>query len=100
MRAPARPASERRASLRLPSIVCATAGSPSKRGGCGGSGRRYTTRPTICRIAFVQDRGCARRYNGVMSTDTIVLPPGGGRAYELGAMCGGFEASFAEWAGR
>jgi hypothetical protein len=64
-----------------------------------------------------------------MSTDTIVLPPGGGRAYELGAMRGvfkadgaetgdfenrgderatafnvfipgGFEASFAEWAGR
>jgi hypothetical protein len=61
-----------------------------------------------------------------MSTDTIVLPPGGGRTYELGAMCGvfkadgdetgdrycasewsvnvfipgGFEASFAEWARR
>jgi mannose-6-phosphate isomerase-like protein (cupin superfamily) len=27
-----------------------------------------------------------------MSTDTIVLPPGGGRAYELGAMRGVFKA--------
>jgi mannose-6-phosphate isomerase-like protein (cupin superfamily) len=40
------------------------------------------------------------RYNGGMSVDTIVLPPGGGRAYELGPMRGVFKADGAETGNR
>ena len=36
------------------------------------------------------------RYNAGMTADTIVLPPGGGRAYELVAMRGVFKADGVE----
>jgi mannose-6-phosphate isomerase-like protein (cupin superfamily) len=42
--------------------------------------------------AFVQDRGGAAVYNGAMSTDPIILPPGAGRAYDIGPMRGVFKA--------
>ena len=48
-------------------------------------------RRALVRIPFVQDAVPARVYNGAMS-ETIILPPGGGRAYEIGPMRGVFKA--------
>ena len=40
----------------------------------------------------VSSKGGTAVYNGVMSTEAIILPPGGGRAYDLGPMRGVFKA--------
>jgi len=45
----------------------------------------------LLRRAFVQDGRVRRRYNRGMS-EPIILPPGGGRAYDVGPLRGVFKA--------
>jgi mannose-6-phosphate isomerase-like protein (cupin superfamily) len=47
---------------------------------------------TIATFPLVQDKDGEEVYNRAMSAESIILPPGGGRAYDLGQMRGIFKA--------